>query len=301
MKIIVAGITGFIGSHLYQKLLKEKHNIFAIIRSNKVKEELEQKGIVCFVDINNSMNELLNFFSEVKADGVVHLASHFSVEHKSQDINDLIDSNVLFSTRILEAAIKSQVKWFINTGTFWQHYQNKRYLPVNLYAATKQAFEDIAKFYLDTSGINFVTLKLNDTYGPADKRKKILNVWMNCIQTGEALDMSEGEQLIDITYIDDVVDAYVTMIKLLENDTSSSLKGKFFAVSSSKPLKLKELAKIFERISSGKLNINWGAKPYRSREVMIPWNQGKSIPGWKPRVSLEEGIKRFINSYKEIL
>jgi nucleoside-diphosphate-sugar epimerase len=172
---------------------------------------------------------------------------------------------------------------------------------VNLYAATKQAFEDIAKFYLDTSGINFVTLKLNDTYGPADKRKKILNVWMNCIQTGEALDMSEGEQLIDITYIDDVVDAYVTMIKLLENDTSSSLKGKFFAVSSSKPLKLKELAKIFERISSGKLNINWGAKPYRSREVMIPWNQGKSIPGWKPRVSLEEGIKRFINSYKEIL
>jgi nucleoside-diphosphate-sugar epimerase len=52
---------------------------------------------------------------------------------------------------------------------------------------------------------------------------------------------------------------------------------------------------MFENISKTKLNINWGTKPYGKREVMVPWNKGKKIPGWKPRISLQEGIKKTLN------
>ena len=199
----------------------------------------------------------------------------------------------MFSTRVLEASVKANVKWLINTGTFWQHYENRDYSPVNFYAATKQAFEAIAQYYLETTNINFVTLKLNDTYGPEDTRPKIFNLWLKIAGTSETLDMSAGEQLIDIVYIDDVVEAYVKAIELLENDNDKKLKGKSFAVSSGRHIKLRELARVFEEVTGKKLNINWGKKPYRKREVMVPWNKGQTLPNWKPTITIEEGIKRI--------
>lgn len=294
MKILITGIAGFIGKHLSKRLLNDRHSIYVIIRKQSVKDKLEQNNIKYFID-NNSAEDFKKYFENEKFDGVIHLASCFIVEHKHEQIDELINSNLLFATRILEAAVKPGVKWFINTGTFWQHYENRVYSPVNLYAATKQAFESVAKYYMETSEIIFVTLKLNDTYGPDDTRPKIFNLWKKAAESGETLDMSPGEQIIDITYIDDVVDAYMRMIELLENDTTKTFKGKSFAVSSGRPVKLKDLAEIFTKVTNKKLNINWGERPYREREVMIPWNKGENVPGWSPKVSLEEGISKLFN------
>ncbi len=293
MKILVTGITGFIGNRLARELLKYEHEIYAILRNPALKNKYEKKNIKCFVD-NNSMADFMKFFEREKFDGVVHCASCFLVEHKPEEINDLITSNVLFSTKLLESSVKTNVDWFINTGTFWQHYENKVYSPVDLYAATKQAFESIAMYYMEISEITFVTLKLNDTYGPNDTRPKIFNLLKKIAETGATLGMSQGEQYIDTVYIDDVVGAYVRMIELLQGDNKKRFKGKSFAVSSGNLVKLKELADIFEKVAKRKLNIIWGEKPYRKREVMTPWNKGTRIPGWKPKVSIEEGISELL-------
>jgi len=294
MRILVTGITGFIGKHLMKRLSSEGHDIFAVVRGQSAKDKLEQNDIKFFVD-NNSTEDLIGYFKRNKFDGVIHLASCFVVEHRSEQIHELINSNLLFATRILEAAVKTNVRWFINTGTFWQHYGNKDYSPVNLYAATKQAFESIAKYYMESSEIIFVTIKLNDTYGPEDTRPKIFNLWKKVSESGETLGMSPGEQFMDITFIDDVVDAYMRMIELLESDAARTLKGKSFAVSSGTPVKLKDLAEIFARVTNKKLNIIWGERPYREREVMRPWNKGRRIPGWEAKVSLEKGIAKLFS------
>ena len=296
MKILITGATGFIGKHLTRRLLEHKYDIYSIIRKSSAKKNLDKKNIKYFID-GNSIKELITFFKKERFDGVIHLASCFIVEHKSEEIADLVNSNILFSTKVLEASVITNVHWFINTGTFWQHYQNKEYSPVNLYAATKQAFEVIAKFYMETSSINFVTLKLNDTYGPGDTRPKIFNIWKKIAENGETLVMSTGEQLIDMTYIDDVIDAYIKMIELIKNDELKSFSGKSFIVSSDRLIKLKELADIFSKVTQKRLNINWGGKSYRKREVMMPWNKGERIPGWNPKVSFEEGMRKiFISS-----
>lgn len=291
MKLVLTGITGFIGRHLSRRLAGDGYKIYAIIQYKEDKAKLEKNHIKCFVD-NNSNEELFNFFKWEKFDGVVHLASRFIIEHKIEDICDLINSNILFATRILEVSVRTGVRWFINTGTLWQHYENKEYSPVNLYAATKQALEAIAQYYIETSSLNFVTLQLADTYGREDTRPKILNLWDKIANTQEVLPMSPGGQLMDMVYIDDVVSAYIRMIRLLEKDASKRFKGKIFAVSSGNPILLKELAGLFSQIVDKKLNIKWAGRLYRKREVMVPWNKGKRVPGWAPKVSLEEGIAR---------
>jgi nucleoside-diphosphate-sugar epimerase len=165
---------------------------------------------------------------------------------------------------------------------------------VNLYAATKQAFEDIAKYYIETSKIKFVTLKLNDTFGPNDTRPKIFNLWDKIAKTGETLDMSPGDQIIDISYIDDIVAAYERLIEIFENG-EIDINGKSFALYSDNRLTLKELACLYEKITNRELNINWGGRPYREREVMIPWENGEKIPGYRQNITVEEGIRRFVN------
>jgi nucleoside-diphosphate-sugar epimerase len=291
MKLLISGATGFIGKHLTERLTEEGNEVFAIVRPSTDTSTLTTGNIRPYV-FNDDIHALTAFLEQEQFDGIIHLASLFLAAHKSDDIKNLVDSNVLFPTTLLESAVTAKTPWFINTGTFWQHYQNEAYSPVNLYAATKQAFEDIAQYYLQTSPINFVTIQLSDTFGPGDTRAKVFNLWLKTSKSQEPLGMSPGEQLIDISFIDNVIDGYVQMISLLSDDKGSELRGRAFAISSGAPESLKSLAATFEKVTGTTLPIQWGEKEYRPREVMETWNKGETIPGWSPRVSIEEGIKR---------
>ena len=294
MKIIVTGSTGFVAKAIIDTLISDGHEIHAIIRDSSDTTGINNKANF-FID-NGSDHALVDFFNDIKPDGVLHLASLFLQQHKQEEVNAIIVSNITFGTRLLEASVSANVPWFINTGTFWQHHENETYNPVNLYAATKQAFQNIAKFYYQTEKINFVTIKLNDTFGAGDTRKKVFNLWKGLAESGENLGMSPGDQIIDISYIDDIVEAYVLMIEHLKNDADYTYAGKVYSVSSSERMSLKELAKTYEKATGDTLDITWGERPYRDREVMFPWDKGEPVPGWKQNTSIKDAIKKVIKN-----
>ena len=296
MKIVVTGVTGFIGNAIVEKLLKENHTVYVVTRPDTDTSSIPG-NVHTFVD-DGITQKLQSFFQDIKADGVLHLASLVLVNHTLDDIETLIVSNILFSTRLLEASVNSHVKWFINTGTFWQNYNDEDYNPVNLYAATKQAFEDIAKYYYETQKINFVTIKLNDTFGSNDTRSKIFNLWGKAVQNAENLGMSPGEQVIDISYIDNIVDAYIQMLTQLQADDNYTYAGEVFSVNSEERMSLKDLAKVYEEVTQTTVDITWGGRPYRDREVMLPWTKGKPVPGWKQNISLRDAIATVMNKGK---
>lgn len=293
MKILISGGTGFIGKHLVKHLLDANNEVHLIVRSGITRENFDAR--LKIFTFSGNLEDLVSFMKKEKFDGVVHLASLFLVNHEPADILGLITSNVLFGTQLIDAATKANIPWFINTGTFAQHYKNKRYSPVNLYAATKQAFEDVAQFYIETTKTTFVTIKLFDTFGEGDTRPKIFNLWSKISISGEQLTMSPGKQIIDINYIDNVTDGYLHMISLLNQKGSSKFHGKAFIISSQRRMTLRKLATLFEKVTQKKLNIVWGGRPYRERDVMVPWEKGQPLPGWKPKISLEEAIKRTIS------
>jgi len=292
MKVLVTGGTGFIGQHLVELLLDKGYIVHCIVRVNSNISKLDSRIQVFTYD--EEINSLLGYFTKEKFDGVVHLASLFLATHLQNDVSTLISSNIKFGTELLEASKETKVKWFINTGTFWQNYQNEEYNPVNLYAATKEAFEIMAKYYTQTSDLIFTTIKLNDTFGPNDTRNKVFNLWSKIAKSGKVLEMSGGEQLIDISYIEDVVGAYMILIDHLNSNQKENFKNKTFAVSSKERMSLKDLAKVFEDATNTKLNIKWGAKDYREREVMFPWSKGEVVPTWVPKYSLKKAIQKTV-------
>jgi CDP-paratose synthetase len=294
MNILVTGHNGFIGRSLVKSLSEGKNQVFALKIKNRKNTIPEFVSTIIFDE--NNIEEFVEQLKENNIDGIIHLASKFVVKNKITQVAGLIDSNLCFGTIVLDAAKNAKVKWFVNTGTFWQHYNNKEYSPVNLYSAIKQGFQTIAQFYVETGAILFVTLILFDTYGPEDKRPKLLNLWDRISQSGEILKMSAGEQIMKINYIDDAANAFVMLAEILQNNPESVENGQIFSLNSNENLTLKQLSALFEKTLGRKLNIEWGTNPYRDREIMNPLVIGKQIPGWIPRVPINEGlIKSFKN------
>ena len=289
MKVFITGATGFIGKHLVKRLTDEGHDI--TINLFGAEESPFDKNVLTY-----RLNEFDNkndteFLRKEKFDGIIHLASLYLTIHKPEEAIKLIESNVRFGTYLLECASNAEIKWFINTGTFWQNYQNATYSPVNLYAASKQAFESIARYYVETEKIHFCTLRLSDSFGPNDTRPKIFNLWERISKTGEKLEMSPGDQTIDILFVDDICDAFKSLAAYLQTRPFDIPNGAVYAAKADKRYTLKKLAAEFEEVVGCKLNISWGGKSYSKREVMNPWDKGEVIPGWHPKISVREGIK----------
>lgn len=290
--IVITGATGFVGSNLVRFLLKKNFKIYVILRTDSdlsnltdIKEEIE------IFRYDNEINNLIDFFTAVTPITVFHLASNFIAEHESLQIDSLIQSNITFGLHLLEAMKVAGVKQLINTGTSWQHYNNEDYNPVCLYAATKQAFESLIEYYVQAEGFKVITLKLFDTYGETDTRPKLINLLNKFADENTELNMSPGEQMLNLVHISDVCDAYYLAYKLL--DTEKFASNKVYAVESNENFKLKDIISLFEKITDKKINVIWGGKNYRKREVMDVWKKGKIVPNWTPIISLEEGLKRY--------
>jgi len=284
----VTGATGFVGSHLARRLVQDGWQVHILIRADSTVPTEAEFSHMTTHHHDGSTSGMISCVTLARPDVVFHLSSLFLSQHKSQDIDALIQSNVLFGTQLLEAMDAIGVKFIINTGTSWQHYNNEDYNPVCLYAATKQAFETLLEYYVQACGFNAITLKLFDTYGAGDNRPKLFNLLNKSAETGEILNMSPGEQLLDIVHIDDVVNAYLIAAKRLLDGKVPAHEN--YAVSSGNHLSLKEIVEIYSNTTGKSVNVNWGAREYRFREVMIPWNRGCAIAGWHQKIDLGKGL-----------
>jgi len=291
-KAILTGATGFVGSNLCRKLLSLNWEVSIIVRSNSNLDDISdiKNKITIYVDDGNIIS-LAEFMKNINADVVFHLASFFLAEHETEDIDKLIESNIIFGVNVLEAMKLSNTRLIINTGTSWQHFQNDVYNPVCLYAATKEAFENILEYYVQAENFRAITLKLFDTYGENDKRNKLINLLNKFAAEKTKLNMSPGEQLIDLVHIEDAVSAFIQAYDYLVRNVE--IKHKQYGVSSDRVIQLKELIHLYEQITGKNIFVNWGGRVYRKREVMTLWKSFEKLPNWKCVISLEDGLKRL--------
>lgn len=294
---LVTGATGFIGQHLCKALIDGGWEVHALVRSTSNVRQLELLGESFHLHTigSSGTQEIIDVVGAVMPDSVFHLAATQLYEHSPADIEALLESNIRLGTQILEAMYLHGVGVFINTGTYWQHYAGRNYDPVSLYAACKKAFQDLIVYYRNVRKIKATTLLLTDTYGEEDIRKKILALLIEASFTGKELDLTPGEQNIDLMHVSDVVNAFLYADKLLK---SASQYEEVYSVSSGRQVSIRQLARLIEEYTGKHINAKWGARSYQPRQIMTMTMTEPKLPNWHASVSLEEGIGRVAEAIK---
>ena len=279
---LVTGATGFIGGRLAAALVADGARVHALVRASSDRSALPDG--VTPVEAPATARELRDVLEPVGAEHVFHLATCFRGVHVTEDVEPLVAANVLFGTQLAEALAAAPPRVLVNVGTAWQSGESGAYEPAALYAATKQAMEDILRFYAQSGSLTVANVRLFDTYGPGDTRGKLLATLDRASRTGEALQMSPGEQLIDLLHVDDVVRA------LRRAAEAADAPWQTWSASSGRPVSLRRLVDEFGAAVGRPVSVDWGAREYREREMFTPWDAGPPVPGWSPEVALADGI-----------
>ncbi|MBI4234833.1 NAD(P)-dependent oxidoreductase [Candidatus Peregrinibacteria bacterium] len=301
--ILLTGATGFVGSHLLKELLERKHDVVILKRSSsdlwRIKEFLPQ---VKSYDIDKE--GIAKPFIENKIDCVIHLGVHYVKFHQTlEDIEKTIDFNVKTATLLAELAVKNNVNFFLNTGSFFEYKMQDHPIkegdelsPYNLYAASKVAFNEILKFYSANFPLKVIDLKLFAPYGEKDQ-DKVLVFLIKSLLEGKKVDFSGGEQKWNFTYVRDIVNAYLKALDYFKND----FQYESFNIGQNQTHSLSECVEILEKISGKKLDINFGAKPYVEKEIFhVNCDNFKAAKmlDFKPAYNLESGLKLMYYYYK---
>lgn len=292
-KILITGSTGFVGKHLVEKLFKEGHTILEITR-NKTKSSELFGDMTSKIEVNdiNFNNKIIEFNPSI----VVHLASYLTSSDKWDDVKKLIESNILFLSKLLNTVSKLNLDLFINTGTFAEYFKgDDDFNPAYFYAATKTASRSILNYYANAYNFKQSTVVPYTIYGGNDSSKKIIDLIFESTKTEKKLELSPGEQILDFIHIDDVTSFYQHLIKHkkeIPNKTN-------FKLGTGIGHNLQQVSSIIESVTNKKTNINWGGKEYRQSDVMYAvadLHEIKDKLTWNPKISITEGIKKTINN-----
>jgi nucleoside-diphosphate-sugar epimerase len=297
MKVLVTGATGFLGSHLVPELLAQGHRVGYVARAGSVLlPERDGCRVWTVGDNGEGIGEAL---AACRPDVVVHLAALYICEHDPDDIGPLIRTNVEFGAHLLDAMTASGCQALVYAGSAWQHYRDRNYCPVNLYAATKQAFSAIAEYYVDAAGLRLLELHLYDSYGAGDARPKLLNRLRDAAEAGADFSMSEGTQSMHLVHVDDLSRGLAMACEQVS--TFNPGERRLYRLPSEKAVTLRELVDTLSAVDPLRpVKACWGLRPFRQREVFRPWEGAPILPGWQPRRTLTEGLCEMVKPTEEV-
>ena len=300
-RILIIGGTGFIGHHLLKTLILKDFSVTSISLNKPTKQRFVDGVKYYTVNINvpKSCSDILNSNFHY----VVNLGGY--IDHKlfKDTGRDLIESHFTALQNIIEVLPRDELRRFVQIGSSDEYgnsdspqNENLREQPISPYSLGKVASTHFLQMLYRTENFPSVILRLFLTYGPGQSPSRFLPQIIRGCLNDEKFPVSAGEQLRDFCYIDDTVDA---IIKALLAD---NINGHVINIASGKPISIKSMIKVVNGIIAKGYPI-FGELPYRAGENMSLYanvNKSKELLDWEPRVLVEEGLKKTINSYTNV-
>jgi nucleoside-diphosphate-sugar epimerase len=280
MTVLLIGAGGFLGSHLAAALAAQGEAVVPL-RYRPAQHDAF----------------LADFAARVASDApgaVIHAGGSQTPRDDPDALQDLAMSNVVLPAAIASLLCKHAPACRLLTfGTSWQTGEDGAPEPFNAYAASKTAAESFLDHFA-MAGLRAATLRLHDTYGPGDRRNKVVNLVADAVLRRSDLPMSAGGQVVDLVHVRDVVAAAAATLDLLGAAPAGRLQ--VFAVRSGRQVTISEVVGLLLRqagLDSAPF-IRPGIYPYRARE-RFALDLGMPVPpGWAPRIALEDGLRELL-------
>ena len=310
MNICVVGGSGFIGVNLCRRLLTLGHEISIVdIRTNAELEQYDKDKKINWYTGNYDDSSLLNKALD-RCDVLFHLASSTIPSTSNENPVYDIESNLVASVKLIEAAKNSDTKKIVFISSGGTVYGKPTYTPVDeshelnpicSYGINKLAVEKYLGMYKHIGGPSYVIFRLSNPYGPfqnPDSQQGVIPVFMRRVLSGEPLTIwGDGNVIRDFIYIDDVVDVF---IRALDRPDENAV----YNVGSGVGLSINDVVSGIVKVCGIRPALNYES----SRSIDVPANvldirAVKKAYDWAPKVAFEEGlvntkdyIERWISS-----
>lgn len=329
--VIVTGAAGFIGFHVSRRLLARGQKVIGLDNLNdyydvRLKQDrLEQLGeykqfsfVAAGVEDRGALQQV---FAEAGPARVVHLAAQAGVRYSIDHPETYVTSNLVGFANMLEVCRhhKSGHLVFASTSSvygasrmipFSEHAVTDH--PVSFYAATKKANEAMAHSYAYLYGLPCTGLRFFTVYGPWGRPDMALFKFTQAILAGKPIPVfNNGNMVRDFTYVDDIVEG---VIKALDqpatpnpkwnskapDPATSSAPYRIFNIGNSKPENLMRYIEVLEQCLGKKAIMDF--QPMQPGDVLETYADTSELEkavGYQPDTPIEEGVKRFVNWYRE--
>jgi UDP-glucuronate 4-epimerase len=329
-KVLVTGAAGFIGFHLVQRLMHEGLSVVGIDNLNdyydptlkqmrlaalrKTREETNAEFEFLEMDLADR-EAIADMFAAGKFDVVINLAAQAGVRYSLENPHAYADANLTGFLNILEGCRHNKPKHLIfassssvygmNTKTPFNVADYTDY-PISLYAATKKSNELMAHAYAHLYGIPSTGLRFFTVYGPYGRPDMAYFKFTKAILEGQPIDVyNNGVMQRDFTYIDDIIEGIVRLMAkapaMQRPDTSNAeAPFKVYNIGNNNPVELSRFIKAIEMATG--IDAHRNNLPMQAGDVPITYADVDDLMadvGFKPDTSIEEGIARFVQWYRE--
>ena len=312
MSYLITGGAGFIGSSLCEKLLKENNKVIVIdnfcdfydpkIKEKNIKDFVKNPNFKLYKKDIRDRQAIKQIFEDNNIEIVIHLAAMAGVRPSIENPVLYQEVNCMGTQNILEEMKEHNIKNLIMASSS-SVYGNCKQVPfkedmtvdfaISPYAATKKANEVMTHVYHKLFGFNVVMLRFFTVYGPKQRPDLAINKFTKLILANEEIPMyGDGTSSRDYTYIDDIIDGIEKTCKyILKNKNVYEIIN----LGNSSPISLKDMISMISKILEIEPKIK--QLPMQPGDVEITYadiSKAKELIGYEPKVTFEEGIKKFI-------
>jgi CDP-paratose synthetase len=287
-RILMTGATGFLGSHLLARLVQEpdSSDVTILKRSHSdVGRIADLLPLISSFDLD--LCSLEDIFHRDSYEVILHCATDYGRDRVSRA--PIIETNLLLPLRLLDLSARHGTTTFINTDTLLDQH-------VSDYSLSKHQFREWLRRAAER--MTCINMRIEHFYGPGDDRSKFLsNIICALLEGRSKIDLTDGKQIRDFIYIDDVNDAFLHVLRS-GGRPSGYLE---YEIGGGQPTRVRDLVELARSIcANNSTELRFGALAYRPNEpmrVVADTSRIKAL-GWKSKWSLRHGIEATVMDEK---
>lgn len=308
MRVLVTGAAGFIGNHLIPKLVDKGHDVYGldICSTGYYKSGLSREGRTIFGDLRET-HWVKRIIREVCPNVVIHLAGISPVSYSYTHPQEVIETNLMGTINLAEACLTQEDDFkqflFASTSETYGNGPNPKteetaQNPNSPYAISKVTSEKYLLYMLSAYGFPTTILRNFNTYGRKNDSNYVVERIISQMLKRETVRLGDPDPIRDLEFIDDHVNSYLSCV-----DNPKAV-GQVFNFCTGIGTSIRQLAGMIAELTSFQGEIVWKTTPKRPMDVKMivgDFRKAEHILGWKPKFTLEEGIKTTVEFWRNNL
>ena len=313
MKVLVTGVTGFIGYSLSSRLVELGYDVYGLVRFSSQGKKIPSNVTPIVGDLTD-YHSVAKAVQSVRPEVVVHLGALTPVSESFHQPIAYMEANCIGTVNLLEALRRHDheaLRLFVYAGTteLFNAEVIDESTPIcpttSPYAVSKACGYYYSKYMYETYRLPVVIVIPTNTYGRAlvgQRHFVVEKIITSMLERRKVIEMGSPDAIRDFMFREDHVNAYISVIKSVV-DYGKDVLGQHFCFGTGIGHTIREVFEMCRRLTGWDGAVRWNVyvRPNEPKKIIVNPRKAREVLGWEPKYDLESGLRQAIKEWKEVL